>query len=128
MYLRLNNQHQCEESKNVSKKKKWMRQCLECAVHPQGKLGGCTVISCGVTLNYTTYYLNLRNTGANPSRNKINPKNVSTISKTPKSCRASLAFAKCPFLAGTAKQVYAAKGYYTAVRAALIHWPISDIL
>lgn len=26
---------------------------------PQGKLGGCTVISCDVTLNYTTYYLNL---------------------------------------------------------------------
>lgn len=29
-------------------------------VFPQGKLGGCTVISCGVTLNYTTYYLSLR--------------------------------------------------------------------
>lgn len=83
-----------------------MRQCLECAVHPQGKLGGCTVISCGVTLNYTTYYLNLRNTGANPSRKKkINPRTVSTISKTKKSCRARLAFAKCPFLANTAKQV-----------------------
>lgn len=26
---------------------------------PQGKLGGCTVISQGVNLNYTTYYLNL---------------------------------------------------------------------
>lgn len=26
---------------------------------PQGKLGGCTVISRGVILNYTTYYLNL---------------------------------------------------------------------
>lgn len=25
----------------------------------QGKLGGCTVISLGVILNYTTYYLNL---------------------------------------------------------------------
>lgn len=25
----------------------------------QGKLGGCTVISHGVTLNYTTYYLSL---------------------------------------------------------------------
>lgn len=47
-----------------------MRQCLECAVHPQGKLGGCTVISCDVTLNYTTYYLNLRNTRENPSREK----------------------------------------------------------
>lgn len=44
-----------------------MPQCLECAVYPQGKLGGCTVISCDVTLNYTTYYLNLRNTGENPS-------------------------------------------------------------
>lgn len=40
-------------------------QCPECVVCPQGKLGGCTVISCGVTLNYTTYYLNLRNTGGN---------------------------------------------------------------
>lgn len=26
---------------------------------PQGKLGGCTVISHGITLNYTTYYLSL---------------------------------------------------------------------
>lgn len=24
---------------------------------PQGKIGGCTVISCDVILNYTTYYL-----------------------------------------------------------------------
>lgn len=40
-------------------------QCPERVVFPQGKLGGCTVISCGVTLNYTTYYLNLRNTGGN---------------------------------------------------------------
>lgn len=37
----------------------------ERVVFPQGKLGGCTVISCGVTLNYTTYYLTLRNTGGN---------------------------------------------------------------
>lgn len=34
---------------------------------------------------------------------KNNPKTVSTISKTKKSCRASLAFAKCPFLANTAQ-------------------------
>lgn len=40
-------------------------QSRVCVVFPQGKLGGCTVISCGVTLNYTTYYLNLRNTGGN---------------------------------------------------------------
>lgn len=39
---------------------KIIHQCPECVVCPQGKLGGCTVISCGVTLNYTTYYLNLR--------------------------------------------------------------------
>lgn len=31
-------------------------------VRPQGKLGGCTVISCDVTLNYTTYYLSLGTT------------------------------------------------------------------
>ena len=34
--------------------------CIRCiGVCPQGKLGGCTVISCDVTLNYTTYYLSL---------------------------------------------------------------------
>ncbi|TWW74832.1 hypothetical protein D4764_14G0008350 [Takifugu flavidus] len=35
---------------------------LTAGIPSTGKLGGCTVISCGVTLNYTTYYLNLRNT------------------------------------------------------------------
>lgn len=117
----------------MCQKKKGMRQCLECAVHPQGKLGGCTVISCGVTLNYTTYYLNLRNTGANPSRKKKKSKNHFYYFKNQKKLSGSFSFRKMSVPCKHSEtsvipEWYAARGYYTAVRAALIHWPISDIL
>lgn len=36
---------------------------------PQGKIGGCTVISCDVILNYTTYYLIPEFTGLRMARN-----------------------------------------------------------
>jgi len=59
MYLQQTEKQECWRLVNL------IHPGPERVVFPQGKLGGCTVISRDVTLNYTTYYLNLRNTGGN---------------------------------------------------------------
>lgn len=47
---------------------------------PQGKLGGCTVISRGVILNYTTYYLNLG--ASRPLRGGVGGSFLSRLTQT----------------------------------------------